>query len=155
MNYNNKSNGQNRWRTFSLVLLCLLVVVSIIYMKRSSGEQKQLIPIGATDSSHMQVAVPDTTIDPVHCPKCLTPCNPHNSPTQFLARTSATLMRQAMTMAMQLVATMVQHIPKKPIMMKPTTLPPLPKNKTMFVAIVRAIHRATKTDEMANNSIFK
>lgn len=69
MNYNNKPNGQNRWRTFSLVLICLLVVVSIIYMKRSSGEQKQLLPLGATDTSRTQVAVPDTSVDPGTLPQ--------------------------------------------------------------------------------------
>ena len=86
MNYNNKSNGQNRWRTFSLVLLCLLVVISIIYMKRSSGEQKQLIPIGATDSSHMQVAVPDTPIDPDTLPPVSDTVQPSQLPDTILGK---------------------------------------------------------------------
>lgn len=86
MNYNNKLNGQNRWRTFSLVLLCLLVVISIIYMKRSSGKQKQLIPIGATDSSHMQVAVPDTTIDPGTLPQVSDTVQPSQLPDTILGK---------------------------------------------------------------------
>ena len=38
-------------------------------MKRSSSEQKQLLPLGATDTSRTQVAVPDTTVDPGTLPQ--------------------------------------------------------------------------------------
>lgn len=63
MNYNKYPQSPNRWRAVSIVLFCLLVVIGIIYMKHSSGEQKLLVPSGASDTAH-QVAVPDTTIAP-------------------------------------------------------------------------------------------
>lgn len=86
MNYNNQSDGQNRWRTLSIVLICLLVVIGIIYMKQSSGEEKQLFPPGATDSAHMQVAVPDTTIDPGTLPQVSDTVQPSQLPDTILGK---------------------------------------------------------------------
>lgn len=124
-------------------------------MKRSSGEQKQLIPIGATDSSHMQVAVPDTTIDPGTLPQVSDTVQPSQLPDTILGKDKRDPYEAGYDDGYAAGCDDGAAHTEKPIMMKPTTLPPLPKNKTMFVAIVRAIHRATKTDEMANNSIFK
>ena len=68
MNYNKYPQSPNRWRAVSIVLFCLLVVIGIIYMKHSSGEQKLLVPSGTSDTAH-QVAVPDTTIAPEVMPQ--------------------------------------------------------------------------------------
>ena len=64
MNYNKLPQSQNRWKIISIVLFCILIVIGIIYMKQSSGEQRQLTAPGSADSSQSQVAVPDTSVDP-------------------------------------------------------------------------------------------
>lgn len=64
MNYNKLPQSQNRWKIISIVLFCILIVIGIIYMKQSSGEQRQLTAPGSAGSSQSQVAVPDTSVDP-------------------------------------------------------------------------------------------
>mgnify|MGYP006903482221 CR=1 FL=1 len=61
--------GSNRWKTLSFILICILIVIGIIYMKRSSNAQKLLNPSTSTDTSSQQVAVPDTTVDPGTLPQ--------------------------------------------------------------------------------------
>lgn len=69
MNYNNHNNQDNRWRTVAIFCICLLVIVGIVYMKHSSNEQKLYSTLHSPDSSHQQVAIPDTTIDPTTLPQ--------------------------------------------------------------------------------------
>lgn len=64
MNYNKLPQTQNRWKVVSILLFCLLIVVGIIYMKRTSGEQRQLVAPSTLESSPHQVAIPDTTVAP-------------------------------------------------------------------------------------------
>lgn len=64
MNYNRLPQTQNKWKVVSILLFCILIVIGIIYMKHSSGEQRQLIAPGAPDTTQPQIAVPDTSIDP-------------------------------------------------------------------------------------------
>lgn len=61
--------GFNRWKTLSFILLCILIVIGIIYMKRTSNAQKLLNPSISSDTSAQQVAVPDTTVDPGTLPQ--------------------------------------------------------------------------------------
>ena len=85
MNYNKYPQSPNRWRAVSIVLFCLLVVIGIIYMKHSSGEQKLLVPSGTSDTAH-QVAVPDTTIAPEVMPQTSDPVPPTQLPATILGR---------------------------------------------------------------------
>lgn len=64
MNYNKLPQTENRWKVVSILLFCILIVIGIIYMKHTSGEQRQLVAPGSVDTSSQQIAVPDTTIDP-------------------------------------------------------------------------------------------
>lgn len=85
MNYNQYPKSPNRWRAVSIVLFCLLVVIGIIYMKHSSGEQKLLVPSGTSDTAH-QVAVPDTTIAPEVMPQTSDTVQPTQLPDTILGR---------------------------------------------------------------------
>ena len=85
MNYNKYPQSPNRWRAVSIVLFCLLVVIGIIYMKHSSGEQKLLVPSGTSDTAH-QVAVPDTTIAPEVMPQTSATVQPTQLPDTILGR---------------------------------------------------------------------
>ena len=85
MNYNKYPQSPNRWRAVSIVLFCLLVVIGIIYMKHSSGEQKLLVPSGTSDTAH-QVAVPDTTIAPEVMPLYSDTVQPTQLPDTILGR---------------------------------------------------------------------
>ena len=85
MNYNKYPQSPNRWRTVSIVLFCLLVVIGIIYMKHSSGEQKLLVPSGASDTAR-QIAVPDTTIAPEAMPQTADTVQPTQLPDTILGR---------------------------------------------------------------------
>ncbi len=71
MNYNNnkppRANGRN---IILFVLVAALVSMGIIYMKRSSAEQKTLAAPAAA-GQQQQIAVPDTTTEPGSVP--LTP----------------------------------------------------------------------------------
>ncbi|MDD7079390.1 MAG: hypothetical protein PUI06_01370 [Prevotella sp.] len=64
MNYNKLPQTENRWKVVSILLFCILIVIGIIYMKHTSGEQRQLVAPGGADTSSQQIAVPDTTVDP-------------------------------------------------------------------------------------------
>ena len=67
MNYN-KMQENNRWKMVLILALCFLAVGATIYLKMSTGEAKNLRAPGEKDSSLMQVAVPDTTVDPTVMP---------------------------------------------------------------------------------------
>lgn len=68
MTNNNTSQAQGRWKTVLILLLCILVVLGIIFMKRSSSEQKAMQNSVPPESGNQQVAVPDTTADPSALP---------------------------------------------------------------------------------------
>lgn len=62
MNYN-KMQDSNRWKMVLVFVLCVLAVGATVYLKTSSSEAKSLSGSSQADSSRMQVAVPDTTVD--------------------------------------------------------------------------------------------
>lgn len=86
MNYNNNGPTPNKWKIISLILFCLLVVIGIIYMKRSSATQKQLLAPGRTDTTQQQIAVPDTTVDPGILPQTPDTLVPSQLPDTILGR---------------------------------------------------------------------
>lgn len=69
MNFNNHNNSENRWRTVAILSISLLVIIGIVYMKHSANEQKSYIGLHNNDTTHQQVAIPDTTIDPSVMPQ--------------------------------------------------------------------------------------
>lgn len=60
-NHNSKPDN-NRLKTLLLIVLCLLVVLGIVYMKRSTQEVKQAAP-GTSPAAAGSIAIPDTTLD--------------------------------------------------------------------------------------------
>lgn len=87
MNYNhNTSAPNNRWKIVSLILFCLLAVVSIVYMKHSSATQKQLVSPDAPNAPQQQIAVPDTTVDPGILPQTPDTIVPSQLPDTILGR---------------------------------------------------------------------
>lgn len=68
MTNHNNTPQPNRVKPFLVLLAGLLVVLGIIYMKRSSSDGKGLDVDVAADSTSRQVAVPDTTTDPSAMP---------------------------------------------------------------------------------------
>ena len=96
MNYNKLPQTENRWKVVSILLFCILIVIGIIYMKHSSGEQRQLVAPGGADTSSQQIAVPDTTVDPD-----ILPSTPDTVQASQLSDTLLGKDKQVMTMVMQ------------------------------------------------------
>ena len=138
MNYNKLPQSQNRWKIISIVLFCILIVIGIIYMKQSSGEQRQLTAPGSADSSQRP-----------------TPSLLHNCPTLFWAKTSAILTKQAMTTAMPQAVTTVQPIPNELLTMTLTPSHRLTKSSNTSKAIAKAMPKATTMVDKVSSSIYK
>lgn len=68
MNNPNSKPGTGRWKPLLIILICILIVLGIVYMKRSNGETHQNSPIGSGNAGGA-VAVPDTTLDPTTMPE--------------------------------------------------------------------------------------
>lgn len=86
MNYNNHNNPNNRTRTIVVLILSVLLIAGIVYMKHSQNEQKQYAGMRGTDSTHQQVAIPDTTIDPDVLPPLPDTIQPAHLPDTILGK---------------------------------------------------------------------
>lgn len=64
MNYNKLPQSHKPLQVALFVLFCLLIVGGIIFMKRSSTEQRTTNQPNSSPDSHGQMAVPDTTVSP-------------------------------------------------------------------------------------------
>lgn len=77
---------QNRKRTLLFILVCAVVVVGILYMKKSTSDHQNLPADADTTGAGHQVAVPDTSVDPTVLPATPDTVTPTALPDTILGR---------------------------------------------------------------------
>jgi len=86
MTNNKSSRSQGRWKTLLILLCSVSIVLGIVYMKRSSSEQKAVQETAVPQGKDRQVAIPDTTADPSALPTSTDTVEHYELPDTLLGR---------------------------------------------------------------------